>query len=246
MVRLSRESDLLAACVDLADTQGDDFDVVDLMQRLVDHVVLQLDVRAAGLLLVDDQGQLGVVATSSESAAMVELYQVQVDEGPCRDAVATGEPVRVVELAAAKGRWPLFTKAALGGGFRSVHALPLRRKGETLGALNLFDGRRGPLTEDDLSVATSLADLATVSLLQQRALAAGQLIAEQLQSALTSRVAIEQAKGVLAASGGLDMDRAYAALRRHARNSNQRLSVLAQSIADGALDPEVVLGALPP
>ena len=240
--RAGRDPRLADVFVTLADSLVADFDVVEVLDRLVRACVDTLGCTAAGLLLGDQRGHLTVMASSAESSRLLEVFQIQNDEGPCLDCYRTRQPVTVLDLSAVASRWPKFVPAALRSGYRSVHALPMRLREETIGALNLFHGEEPPLSEDDLRVAQALADTATIGILQQRALQGSNLLAEQLQLALNSRVAIEQAKGVLAASGGVDMDAAFQALRRHARNNNLRLSDLARDVATGAADPAVVLG----
>jgi GAF domain-containing protein len=237
----SRERRLAEVFVVLADTLVAEFDVVEVLDLLVRACVDPLGCTAAGLLLSDQRGHLAVMASSAESSRLLEVFQLQNEEGPCLDCYRTRSPVTVLDIAAAADRWPLFVPAALERGFRSVHALPLRLRDDTIGALNLFHDERSPLTDGDLRVAQALADTATIGILQQRALNASNVLAEQLQSALTSRVIIEQAKGVLAASAGIDMDRAFDLLRRHARNNNLRITDLARQVATRSLDANVVL-----
>jgi GAF domain-containing protein len=190
-------------------------------------------VSAAGLLLTDAQGSLQVVAASTERTRLLELFQLQTDQGPCVDCFRTGQPVSVADLPAA-GRWPRFTAAAAEVGFAAVHAVPMRLRKEVIGALNFFGTYPGALDAGRLRVGQALADVATIGLLQQRAIHRRDVLAEQLQAALNSRVLIEQAKGVLAERWQMDMDRAFDALRSHSRNHNQRLSELAQAIVDGS------------
>lgn len=240
-VTMTRERRLAELFVVLADTLVADFDVVEVLDLLVQACVDPLGCTAAGLLLSDQRGHLAVMASSAESSRLLEVFQLQNEEGPCLDCYRSRRPVTVMDLTQEEGRWPSFAPVALERGFRSVHALPLRLRDETIGALNLFHDEKSPLTADDLRIAQALADTATIGILQQRALSASHLLAEQLQSALTSRVTIEQAKGVLAASGDIDMDRAFDALRRYARNHNLRLTDVARDVATRALDVAVVL-----
>jgi GAF domain-containing protein len=219
-----RETMLAEAFVDLADTLVADFDVVDLSQRLVEDCVSLLAASAAGLLLIDQRGGLRVLASTSEETRLLELFQVQVDRGPCLDCIRQGAPVLVPDLELAKRRWPLFVEEALPRGFRSVHAVPLRLRSDVIGALNLFHTEPGPMADVDVRAAQALADIATIAILQQRTISRGEVLAEQLQIALNSRVVIEQAKGVLAATGNLDMDRAYTQLRNYVRRRNLRLT----------------------
>ncbi|MEH0824212.1 MULTISPECIES: GAF and ANTAR domain-containing protein [unclassified Micromonospora] len=219
--------------VEMADTLVDDFDVLEFLHVLTERCVQLLGVSAAGLLLTDQQGTLQVVAASSERTRLLELFQLQTDQGPCVDCFRTGRPVSVVDLSAT-GRWPRFTAAAAEVGFAAVHALPMRLRSEVIGALNLFDSQPGALDEGRLYIGQALADVATIGLLQQRAIHRRDILTEQLQTALNSRVLIEQAKGVLAERLQVDVGEAFALLRSGARSHNRRLSDLAQAIVDGS------------
>jgi GAF domain-containing protein len=239
----SREHLLSRAFVGLADTLVDDYDIIELLDRLVGYCVELLAADAAGILLADSWGTLQVVASSQENARVMELMQLQADQGPCMECFSTGAPVSVPDLVDAGGRWPVFVAAiAERGVYRSVHALPLRLRGEAIGALNLFHGQPGALPDADLAVGQALADVATIGILHERAIRRSDVLTEQLQTALNSRVVIEQAKGALAQHGKLTMDEAFDRLRRYARNHNARLSEVARKVieADVAAD---VLGA---
>jgi GAF domain-containing protein len=238
----SRELKVSAAFTLLADTLVDDYDVIDLLHRLVGYSADLLAADAAGIVLGDSMHTLRVVAASSEDAQLMELLQLQNDEGPCLDCYRTAGPVRVPDLAQTNGRWPRFTAAVDEHGmFRSVHALPLRLRQESIGALNLFHSRPGPLPDSDLALGQALADVATIGILQERAIRRGEVVNEQLQTALNNRVVIEQAKGVLAERGGLSMESAFDRLRKHARGTNQKLSLVARRVVDRDLDADALL-----
>ncbi|HVE46310.1 MAG TPA: GAF and ANTAR domain-containing protein [Acidimicrobiales bacterium] len=226
---------LVGTLVELADTLVDDFDVVDLLTRLSDRCVELLDVSAAGLMLVAPEGNLKVVASSSEAMRVVELFELQAQQGPGLDCYRTGEAVWQRDLASSGDRWPRFRPVALEAGFRSVHAIPMRLRGRIIGALNLFGAEPGELDEPDGVAARALADVATIAILQHRAVQEAQVLNEQLNYALSSRVVIEQAKGVLAERLGLAMEQAFSTLRNHARSHNLRLVGVATSIVDGSL-----------
>ena len=243
---MKREQALLVAFVELADTLVDDYDVVDLLHRLLHHCKTVLDVAESGLMLSDQRGELHVLACTSERTRLLELFQLQNDEGPCLDCFRSGQPVLAPDLGAAAHRWPRFVRSATEEGFRSVHAVPMRLRAQTIGAMNLFGTRTGGLSAEDLLVAQALADSATIGILQERAVHRGEVLTEQLQTALTSRVIIEQAKGILAqASGDLDMHSAFTALRFYARATNTLLGQTAARLAAGTLDPGAVLAARP-
>ncbi|MEV4465477.1 GAF and ANTAR domain-containing protein [Micromonospora echinofusca] len=219
--------------VEMADTLVDDFDVLEFLHSLTERCVQLLGVSAAGLLLTDQRDTLQVVAASSERTRLLELFQLQTDQGPCVDCFRTGRPVSVVDLSTA-GRWPRFAAAAAEVGFAAVHALPMRLRSEVIGTLNLFDIRPGALDDGRLRLGQALADVATIGLLQQRAIHRRDILAEQLQNALHSRVLIEQAKGVLAERLRLDVGEAFSLLRDSARSRNRPLSDVARAIVDGS------------
>jgi GAF domain-containing protein len=232
---MTRESVLARTLVELADTLVDDFDVVDLLMLLADRCVEVLDVQAAGIMLATPDGQLRVMASSSEAMRVLELFEIQAQEGPCFDCYHTGRAVVNQDLDAGNGRWPQFAAEALGAGFHSAHALPMRLRGSVVGALNLFRSGVGELGPADIELAQAFADVATIAILQHRAALEAQLLAQQLTHALNSRVMLEQAKGMIAERLNLDMERSFATLRNHARNHNLRLGDVAQSVIDGSL-----------
>jgi GAF domain-containing protein len=221
---------LAEAFVEIADTLVDDFDLIEFLHMVTVRTAELLDVSAAGLLLSDQHGQLQFMAASDEATTLLELFQVQNHEGPCLDAFLTRTPVVNADLREAADRWPLFAPRAAQGGFRSVHAIPLRLRSEVIGALNLFGVEAGALGPDDVRIVQALADVATIGLLQERAIHRGEVLTEQLQAALNSRVVIEQAKGALARIHGVGVDEAFELLRTHARRNHRRLSELAHAI----------------
>ena len=233
---MPREVLLARALVELADTLVDDFDVVDLLVQLVERCVEVLDVSAAGLMLVAPEGDLRLAASSSEAMRVVELFELQSQEGPCLDCYHAGEPVVNQDLAVVNGRWPNFAPVALEAGFRSVHALPLRLRGQVIGAVNLFRTDEGAMDEIDVLAGQALADMATIAILQHRAAAESQVLNEQLNFALNSRIVIEQAKGVVSERASIDMEESFSRLRRYARNHNLRLVDVAQQVIDRTLD----------
>jgi GAF domain-containing protein len=230
-----REVLLINAFVGLADTLVDDYDVIDVLDRLAGYSVQLLAAESVGILLADTQATLRVVASTNEQTEWMEILQLQADEGPCVECFQSGSPVNVDDLAHAAARWPRFVAALQArGAHGSVHALPLRLRGQAIGTLNLFHGAPGPLPAADLVLGQALADIATIGILQERAIRRSEVLSEQLQGALNSRVMIEQAKGKLAERLGVDMDRAFTMLRDYARNSNQRLTDVARTFVDGA------------
>lgn len=233
---MSRETMLAQTMVQLADSLVEDFDVVDLLTFLVDRCVEVLDVTTAGLILVVD-GDLRLMASSSEAMKTLEIFELQADEGPCLDCYRAGSPIVNLDLASAEARqrWPRFCPEALEAGFRSAHAVPMRLRGANVGALNMFRNGAGGLAADDVVAAQAFADIATIAILQNRAAVQAQILTEQLNRALTSRIVIEQAKGVLAERSSVEMEEAFARLRRYARNNNRRLVEIAEAVIAGEL-----------
>lgn len=232
---MTREALLTRTLVELADSLVDDFDVIDLLTVLADRCVEILDVDAAGLMLAGADGQLRVMASSSEAMRVLELFEIQAQEGPCLDCHRTGQPIVNQDLAAVNGRWPRFAPEALDAGFHAVHALPMRLRGSVIGALNLFRSGPGAMGQADIDVAQALADVATIAILQHRAALEAQVINEQLTHALNSRVVLEQAKGMVAEHLRLDVEQSFAILRNHARNHNLRLGDVADAVIGGTL-----------
>lgn len=221
--------------VDLADTLVDDYDVVDLLGRLAQACVQLCSVGAVGILLDDQRGNLALVASSTEETRLLELLQIQADQGPCLDCFRTGEPVSCPDLRTASPRWPVFAPAAVMSGFCSVTALPMRLRDATIGTLNLFDSHPRAGLEGDIFLAQAFADIATIGVLQQRSVDQSEQVAEQLQRALTTRVVIEQAKGMVAECNGTSVEESFQALRGYARNHNLKLSTVAGDVVAGAL-----------
>jgi ANTAR domain/GAF domain len=236
-----REGAVTAAFVALATSLAEGADVVDLLSGLAEDTTRLLPVASTGMLLADQRGVLHVVAASSEATRSLEVFQLQREQGPCLDCFHTGTPVSVADLTAEAGRWPLFAGAAVAAGFASVHALPMRLRDRVLGTVGLFGTRIGALAEDDLRLGQALAYVAAVALVQERVAADRELINAQLQTALDSRVVLEQAKGVLAQVGRIDMDEAFAVLRSYARDRNERLTNVARAVVNRQVDPRQLL-----
>jgi hypothetical protein len=239
-VTLPYEGRLAAAFVELADTLIDDFDVIEFLHVLTGRCVELLEATAAGLMLADSIGELRVMASSTERARLLELFELQSAEGPCLECYRTGEPVAIPDLDREKDRWPRFALEARNAGFRAVQALPMRLRRTTIGALNLFRADTGVPNERDLLIAQAFADVATIGILQERIVREAQTTTAQLQIALDSRIAIEQAKGVIAERATVDMDEAFRALRAYARRTHYRLSDLARAVVEGAIDVDEV------
>jgi hypothetical protein len=242
---MNREQRLAETFVELADTLVDDFDVIDVLQVLAARCVELLEVGAAGIMLAAQSDSLVTVAASDERARLLELFEIQNDEGPCRDCYRFGAAVANVDLEGARTRWPLFAPQAIAAGFRCANALPLRLRSQVVGSLNLFHAGTAGLDSAGLRMAQALADAATIGILQQRTVRRGEVAAAQLQGALTSRIVIEQAKGVLAERLQIRADDAFEVLRGAARSRNLLLSDLARDIASGSPDMAQLLRHVP-
>jgi transcriptional regulator with GAF, ATPase, and Fis domain len=226
--------------VELADTLVAEYDVIDFMQTLAERSVELVGVSAAGIMLADSHGHLRHAACSSEQMRLVELFELQLEEGPCFDAFRLQRAIRSDTPEDATRRWPDFAPRAQEGGFVSVSAVPLRLRGHAVGALNLFSATDGALDDEKLLVVQGMADIATIGILQARLIHDQGVLTSQLESALDSRVGIEQAKGVVSERRGISVDEAFVLIRRFARNSNRLLSVTAAGIVDGSLTDALV------
>jgi hypothetical protein len=238
-----RETRVLDAVVSLVDSLLDDFDVVDLLTGLTERCAVLLDVEAAGFLLADPLHQLRLLAATSKQARELELFQLQADEGPCMDCYATGQQVSVADIQQATERWPRFVPAAVGAGFASVHALPMRAAGIVLGALGLFGTRPGELTEADLLVGQTLTHIACVAILQEHAPTPATVM-PQLRSALTSRVIVEQAKGFLREMLDISVEQAFRLLRTYARAHGEHLTDVARRLMSDRNSRPALVAAL--
>lgn len=236
----TESSDLAAVFVELADTLVADFDLVEFLQRLTTQVSELAEARAAGLLLADTRHRLNFMAASDERVHVLDLFQIQADEGPCHDCYRQGRAVSEENLREAITRWPRFAPEAVSAGFGAVHAFPLRLRGEVIGSLGLFADHPGRMRPEDVKIVQALADVATIGMLQERAIRRGEVLADQLQTALHSRVVVEQAKGVIAQLYSVSVDEAFELLRRYCRRRGLRLGEMARAIvADPAQVPEL-------
>jgi GAF domain-containing protein len=234
-VTLTREVRLLQTFAKLADTLVDDYDVVDLLQMLVDTCRDVLEMTAAAILLADGRGELEVIVSTSESSRLVEMMQLSAEAGPCIESFRTGRPVSVPDIAASAPEWAGFRASALGQGFQSVEALPLRLRDTTIGTLNLMRAERGVPPRDDIEAARAFADVATIGILHERSIRESAVLTEQLQAALNSRIVIEQAKGVISQTRGVPIDEAFSLMRDYARSHRMGLSLVASKLVDRSL-----------
>ncbi len=234
MVTRSRPEKVSTAFVKLADTLVADYDVLDMLHTLAEECVDLLQVDQVGLLLAGPHGDLQVVASTSEQSELVEILQLQAGEGPCIECYHTGSVVTIADIAALD-KWPAFQQAALRQGFASVHVVPLRIHERVIGAMGLFGSATGDLEQEDAVIAQALASVATISLLQERTIRESQIVNDQLQRALNSRIMIEQAKGVIAQISTVTMDEAFSRLRNHARSTHQTLNDTSQQVIDRTL-----------
>ncbi|WP_354645308.1 GAF and ANTAR domain-containing protein [Kitasatospora camelliae] len=235
---MTRVQRLTEVFVEVANSLTEDFGVIEFLQQLCERCVELVDVAAAGILLADQHGTLLTIAASDERTHMLELFALQHDQGPCVDCYRTGAARTGIDLTDLRvvGDWEPFAAQARRIGFVAANAIPMRLRGRVIGTLGLFQSKPGPLGSDDVLLAQALADVATVAILQQRTLADSETERGQLQYALTSRIVVEQVKGILAERWRVPLDTAFAALRSYARANRLQLATLARSIADGAFD----------
>ena len=241
----NREEWLAATLVELADTLVDDFDMVEFLSLLAGRCVELFGAVEAGLMLADPGGTLRYMASSSERAKILELFELQSEEGPCLDCFRTGEQVVNQRLTDPPGRWPRFSVKAQAAGFVSAHALPLRVRGTVIGAINLFHATDHRLDAIDVRLGQAMADIATIGILQARTLSQATVLTEQLQGALKSRIVLEQAKGRLAERAGVDLDEAFTRLRAFSRTNNRGLTSVAEAFLAGEVGAGDLTGGAP-
>lgn len=235
---VSRERKVSELYVRLSDTLVSGYDVSEFLQMLVEGCKDVLEVDVVGVLLEKRDGELSVSAASDEEMRTLEALELQTRGGPCFDAYTQQQQVVVEDLEACRDRWPQFVEKALDLGFRCGHAFPLRRREDTLGALDMYKEAPAPFTEDDVHLAQSLADIATIAIVNQRTVRDAEILAEQLQTALHSRVLIEQAKGVLAGREGISPEEAFDRIRRHCRNSHETMRDVSRQVVDEGFLPD--------
>lgn len=233
------------AFVELVNELVDDFDIIDVLTELTARCVELLDTAAAGILLVDSHGTLRVIGASSEQAHLLELLQIQNDEGPSMDCYQSGQVIASADLTD-RTPWPRFAAASVGHGYLAVYAIPMGTKDFTMGCLNLFMTESTALAAADIALARGLADVATLAIAQNRLTEETAVREAQLQHVMDSRIVIEQAKGMVAAQRDVDMDHAFSWLRTQARSTNRRLTGVANEVIAGALAAGTHTGAAPP
>ncbi|GLZ36863.1 GAF and ANTAR domain-containing protein [Actinokineospora sp. NBRC 105648] len=227
---MATRAPLAEALIELSDTLAPGFDLVTHLRALAAHCVGLTGADAAGVLLADTDGTLRTLAAGPDEPGLAELFDAQAEDGPGVEAFAT----------AALAHGPLERRSAFGAaaaraGFQLVHGIPMRLRGVSIGALCLYRTSDQPFTVDELDSVRALADVAAVGISTERAVREGRQRAEQLQSALDSRVVIEQAKGVLAERKGIEPTESFQELRRLARNHNLKIGQVAEEVVRSAL-----------
>ncbi|GGX81201.1 transcriptional regulator [Streptomyces minutiscleroticus] len=237
MPTTERETLVAEAVIDLTVHAGGR-DFLDVLHDLTAHLVTLLDVRAVGMTILDEAGRLDYLTASDEMCRRLEEDQLELGEGPCVDSTRTGTVLPRVALGPGTPglrRWPRFTPRALCAGILSVAAVPLHVSDNMLVAVNLMSATSGAPTEQDLRLAQLLADATGARLQQRQVLRARDEICDQMETALDTRIVIEQAKGALAARLGVDVEEAFIRLRSHARARQQTLGDLATHVTRGAV-----------
>ncbi|MEU5954019.1 ANTAR domain-containing protein [Streptomyces sp. NPDC047525] len=237
---------LAQVLVETTNTLDDDFDPERYLSRVAGHCVELLDATAAGVIF-DGTGTPGVAAGGHPRDLALDLLGAQQSGGPCVESLGTGLAVPPVRLAADEpaDRWPEFTALARRRGIGMTYAVPLRQRETLLGALNVFvpENSRTRHTDGELRLAQAIADAAAVGLHNHRAYTEYRVLAIQLQGALTSRIRIEQAKGILAERWHTGVDEAFDALRRYARRERLVMEVVATEVIKGSLDDAALRGS---
>lgn len=233
---LEDENPLLAALFAALDLFVGDFDVIELSQRLVDACSGATGGADAGLLVADPRRDLQLLASTSEESELLELLRVEALDGPSRHTFRTGRPTAVPDLRDTNHRWPEFCERAVDYGYRSAFAMPVRCYRHSVGALTVLAEAPAALDASGMRAGQALADLAGVGITAHLLLPRLEELPAQLPRALHARIVIEQAKGVLAERGGIEMAEAFDRLRTYAGKTGMRLAELAAAIVDGTVD----------
>jgi GAF domain-containing protein len=231
--------DLGQVMVSLVDQLVTDFDFVDLAHSLTQAVIDLVGADAAGVMVVDRSKVLRVIAASDEDTHVLEVFEIQSRQGPCYEAWLNKSALFEADIAAVE-RWPSFSQQAANLGYVMTAAVPLRLSGEVFGALNIF-WSAGPLPEDFMQSLQALADLAAVGLGQQVALMDPQQLATQIDRAMRSRVAIEQAKGMLAVQADVNMDQAFSLMTHYGERHGMFMSEIATRVLDRSLNADQLI-----
>ena len=206
------------------------YDLEAALTELTESLTSVLGLSGSGVTMADEGGRLRFVTAVSQASGDLERNQEQQQAGPCRDAFDTGEVVRVTDVRKESSRWPEFSATAARLSVAGVAGIPMRLADKVIGALNLYSSEAREWTDEDIAVAGVLADVATSYVVNASKLRQQEQLSEQLQQALESRVIIEQAKGITAQQKSVSVDDAYQMIRRHARNNNASLRVVAEAI----------------
>lgn len=228
MIEVEKLADVF---VEVADTLVVGFDLIDFLHTLARHTA-DVSGGIVGLVLADERNQLHFMGASEDGAKALELVQLEQEQGPCVECFSSGLPVVVDDLSEATARWPVFAPLALAAGVRSVHAFPMRLRSRVIGALNVFGQTSLALGDGDIRVIQALADVATIGIIQEQAIARAEVLSEQLQVALNSRIVIEQAKGAVARALGISVDEAFVQIRARARHEQVPLTQFAADLVN--------------
>jgi GAF domain-containing protein len=235
VIEAGRAEKIFDVFATLADSLVAGYEVLDILQTLVDACHDTLDVDSAGILLANSSGGLEVVASTSEANALIETMQLDADAGPCVDSFRSRSVVSLPDVERSPDKWNKFAATALSVGIHSVYAIPLRLRETTIGTLNLMRTERGELNQHDIRAAQAFADVATIGILQERTLRDASVVRDQLQHALNSRVVIEQAKGVVAETANISVEEAFTVIRNLARSKQLALRSVAEQLVAGEL-----------
>lgn len=233
---MSYPRQVLDAVTGFASTVSDRSDIADVLHELSARVSSTLAITGAGVSLLQDE-DARFVAADNEVVARIEHMQDDTQEGPCVEVYRRNDAVAFDDLRVMREQWPRFAPHALAAGVGAVASVPLRHGETTIGAVDLYDAGPRTWSDDELRAAQLLADIAAIYVTNASQLDRERRLNEQLQTALDSRIVIEQAKGVVAAARGIDVDEAFAVLRKHARDHRATLRAVAEAVVHAGLRP---------
>ncbi len=228
---------LIDVLSEFAQTLTGRFEVSEVLYRLAEHVITILDVRGAGVSVVDENGQLRPVTGINELTLTLESVEEQFQEGPCVDAFKQGDIIVVEEIERDIDRWPKWASEAMRRNVHAVLGIPLRVRDESIGAMNVYNSEPRKWREPDVRVARVLTDMAASYVANASELEQSRRTTEQLREALGSRIIIEQAKGVISVDQQCSVDDAFALLRDHSRRHNVSLRAVAEAVVQLGLRP---------
>lgn len=228
------EAGVAAAFAELAESLASGLDIATYLSAVCRHCVGLVGVSSAAIVYGRAKGRASAfVASSGEEGRLLATGPPDASADPWSECMTTGQLI-VADLSADGDRWPWLAKRASLSGLTTVTMIPVTARGEVIAALGLLGGVMPDAV--GIHLACSMADAAGTGILLSGELRRQQAAVTQLQSALTSRIVIEQAKGILAERWKVSPDEAFNHMRRHARATQRRLPEVAQAIIEGTAE----------